>query len=75
MTDVTKYHLTRQEAVAQARFPLRAEGSYPPLALSRDALLAATYPAGQESPAACATLVFLRTGPDAYKPYALEGSP
>ena len=55
--------------------PLRAEGSYPPLALSRDALLAAVYPAGHQSPAACATLVFLRTAPDAYKRYALEGGP
>jgi hypothetical protein len=67
--------VTRHQAQAQAGFPLHAEGSYPPLALSRDALLAATYPAGLKSPASCATLVFLRTGPDAYKPYDLEGGP
>jgi hypothetical protein len=67
--------VTRQQARAQAGFPLRAEGSYPPLALSRDALLAATYPAGLKSSASCATLVFLRTGPNAYKPYGLEGGP
>jgi hypothetical protein len=65
--------VTRQQA--QAVFPLRVEGSYPPLALSRDALLAATYPAGLKSSASCATLVFLRTGPDAYMPYGLEGGP
>jgi hypothetical protein len=66
--------LTRQQAEAQAQFPpLRAEGSYPPLALSPDALLAATYPADQKPVAVCATLVFLRTGPDSYKPYSLEG--
>ena len=66
--------LTRQQAEAQAQFPpLRAEGSYPPLALSPDALLAATYPADQKPAAVCATLVFLRTGPDSYKPYSLEG--
>jgi hypothetical protein len=66
--------VTRQQAEAQAQFPpLRAEGSYPPLALSPDALLAATYPAGQKPVAICAMLVFLRTGPDSYKPYSLEG--
>jgi hypothetical protein len=67
--------LTHQQAVAQAQLPLRAEGYYPPLALSRDALLAATYPAGQKLPTSCATLVFLRTGPDVYKQYSLEGGP
>jgi len=67
--------VTRRQAQAQAVFPLRAEGSYPPLALSRDALLAASYPAGLKSSASCATLVFLRTGPDAYEPYGLEGGP
>ncbi len=67
--------LTYQQAQAQAGFPLQAEGLYPPLALSRDALLAAAYPAGQKSPDSCATLVFLRTGPDAYRSYALEGGP
>lgn len=66
--------LTRQQAEAQTQFrPLRAEGSYPPLALSPDALLAATYPADQKPVAICAPLVFLRTGPDSYKPYSLEG--
>jgi hypothetical protein len=66
--------LTRQRAEAQAQFPpLRAEGSYPSLALSPDALFAATYSADQKPVAVCATLVFLRTGPDSYKPYSLEG--
>lgn len=66
--------LTRLQAEAQAQFSsLRAEGSYPPLALSPDALLAATYPADQQPVAICGTLVFLRTGPDSYKPYSLEG--
>jgi hypothetical protein len=67
--------LTRQQAVAQAQWPLHAEGSYPPLALSRDELLAATYPARLKVSTSCATSVFLRTGPDSYKPYVLEGGP
>lgn len=66
--------VTLQQAQAQTRFPpLSAEGTYPPLALSPAALLAATYPAGQGPGTICATLVFLRTGPDSYLPYSLEG--
>src|SRR5689334_22523587 len=50
--------LTRRQAEAKAQFPpLHAEGSYPPLALSPDALLAATYPAGRKPVSICATLV------------------
>jgi hypothetical protein len=66
--------LTRQQALALGGVPLQAEGSYPPLALSPGALFAAFYPGAPRSPT-CTTLVFLRTGPDAYKPYALEGGP
>jgi len=67
--------LTRRQAWSQARWPLQAEGSYPPLGLSRGELLAATYPAGQKLSTSCATVVFLRTGPDSYKLYSLEGGP
>jgi hypothetical protein len=67
--------LTRQQAWSQAGRPPQAEGSYPPLGLSRDELLAATYPDRQRLSTSCATLVFLRTGPDSYKPYSLEGGP
>jgi hypothetical protein len=67
--------VTRRQAVADARWPLHDEGFYPPLALSREVLFAATYPAGLKTATPCATLVFLRTGPDAYKPYGLEGGP
>jgi hypothetical protein len=67
--------VTRQQASSQAGVTLRAEGSYPPLAWSRDELLAASYPAGQAVPTSCASLVFLRTGPDTYAPYSLEGGP
>jgi hypothetical protein len=64
--------VSRQRASSQAGVPLRAEGSYPPLAWTRDELFAATYPANQQ---ACALLVFLSTGPDTYAPYSLEGGP
>ena len=67
--------MTRQQASSQAGVPLRAEGSYPPLAWTRDELFAATDPAGQQVSTSCATLVFLRTGPDTYAPYSLEGGP
>jgi hypothetical protein len=67
--------LTLRQARSQAGRPLQAEGSYPPLGLSRDELFAAAYPAGQKLPTSCAVVVFLRTGPDSYKPYSLEGGP
>jgi hypothetical protein len=67
--------VTRQQALADAGWPLHAEGTYPPLSLSREVLLAATYPAGLKTSTSCATLLFLRTGPDVYKPYDLEGGP
>jgi hypothetical protein len=67
--------LTLRQARSQAGRPLQTEGPYPPLDLSRDELFAAAYPAGQKLSTSCATLVFLRTGPDSYKPYSLEGGP
>jgi hypothetical protein len=67
--------LTRQQVTALVKAPLRAEGAYPLLAVSRGALFAPAYPAGQQPSTACSTLVFLRTGADVYKPYELEGGP
>lgn len=67
--------LTRREASSEAGLPLHLEGTYPPLGFSRHQLLAATYPARQKLSTSCATLVLLRTGPDSYKPYSLEGGP
>ncbi len=66
--------LTTRQA-KNTSWPLHAEGAYPPLALSGDELFAATYPARLRTSTSCATLVFLRTGPDAYKLYSLEGGP
>jgi hypothetical protein len=67
--------VTRQQASSQAGVQLHAEGSYPPLAWSRDELFAAHYPVGRQVSTSCATLVFLRTGSDTYAPYTLEGGP
>jgi hypothetical protein len=61
--------------VALVKAPLQAEGAYPLLAVSRGALFAPLYPASQRPSTTCGTLVFLRTGPDVYKPYELEGGP
>ena len=67
--------LTRQQVTALVKAPLQAEGSYPPLAVSRGTLFLPVYPVDQRPSTTCGTVVFLRTGPDAYKPYALEGGP
>jgi hypothetical protein len=67
--------VTRQLAWSQGKALLQAEGAYPPLAWTRDELFAVVSPTGQHASASCATVLFLRTGPDAYAPYVLEGGP
>jgi len=57
------------------RAPARREGTYPPLAWSPQQLFAAVYPAAERSPYSCAELVYLRTGPDQYRTYSLDGGP
>jgi hypothetical protein len=60
---------------SQAQWPIHAVGLYPPLGWSRQELFAATYPQALRSSASCATVVYLRTGPDEYRVYGLEGGP
>ena len=60
-----------RQAKAGSPLPLRVAGDYPPLG-PRQELLAVPM-AGQ--PAACPTVVFLKTGPDSYLPYGLPGGP
>jgi hypothetical protein len=62
---------TLRQAGAGSPLPLRVADSYPPLG-PRQQLLAVSM-AGQ--PAACPTVVFLKTGPDSYLPYGLLGGP
>jgi hypothetical protein len=67
---------TWAQLTAQEPGPVRLAGRYPPLG-SRTALYAAVVPASQRTPdgGACATGVYLRTGPDRYRGYTLEGGP
>jgi hypothetical protein len=71
--------LTWPRVTSQAAVPVRAVGQYPPLGWSRQELFAAAAPGSQRPsgrhPAACAVLVYLRTGPDQYRAYSLEGGP
>ena len=66
---------TWRQITSQARWPVRAVSWYPPLGLTRLQLFAALYPKAQRSPSSCATSVYLRTGPDRYRAYGLEGGP
>jgi hypothetical protein len=59
--------------------PIRPAGQYPPLGWSRQELFAAAIPPAQQAsvnpPLPCTMIVYLRTGPDDYQPYSLEGGP
>jgi hypothetical protein len=71
--------LTWRQITVQAPVPIQAEGHYPPLGRSRQDLLAAAVPQSVRQPASgpvvCAMVVYLRTGPDHYQAYSLEGGP
>ncbi len=60
-----------QDTKAGSSLPLRVAGDYPPLGPRRQLLTVSM--TGQ--PAACPTVVFLKTGPDSYLPYDLLGGP
>ena len=62
---------TLRQVKAASTLPLRGAGDYPPLGPQQQLL--AVSMAGQ--PAACPTVVFLKTGPDSYLPYGLLGGP
>jgi hypothetical protein len=64
---------TWRQVTAEWRFPVRAVGRYPPLGWPGQQLFAAIYPGAQ--PGSCATVVYLRTGPDRYQSYSLLGGP
>jgi hypothetical protein len=59
--------------------PVHAVGRYPPLGWSRQELFAAAAPRSQRLAVSkslvCAMVVYLRTGPDEYQAYSLEGGP
>ena len=64
---------TWRQLSAQWRWPVRDVGRYPPLGFPGQELAAAIYPGAQ--PSSCATVVYLRIGPDKYQSYSLLGGP
>jgi hypothetical protein len=64
------------QLTARESGPVRLVGRYPPLG-GRAGLYAVVTPASQRAPGdpTCATAVYLRSGPDRYRPYVLEGGP
>lgn len=64
---------TWRQVSAESRSPVRAFGRYPPLGLPGQELFVAIFPDAQ--PSSCATVVYLRVGPDKYQAYSLLGSP
>jgi len=70
---------TQRQISSQEHFLIRPVGQYPPLAWSPDELFAAVVIGAPRTsvspPPLCATVVYLRTGPDQYQAYSLEGGP
>ena len=64
---------TWHQVATGTRFPVRGFGRYPPLGLPGQQLFAVIYPGAQAS--SCATVVYVRTGPDRYQSYSLLGGP
>ena len=60
---------------SQERWPVHAVAAYPPLGWSRQELFAATSPEALPSSSPCAKAVYLRTSPNEYRAYGLEGGP
>jgi hypothetical protein len=70
---------TRQQISSGEHFLIRPVGQYPPLGLSSRELFAAVVigapRASVSPPPLCAMVVYLRTGPDQYQAFTLEGGP
>jgi hypothetical protein len=70
---------TRRQISAREHFLIRPADQYPPLGWSRQELFAAVVIGAQRAivspPPLCAMVVYLRTGPDLYQAYTLEGGP
>ena len=61
------------QVTGRNQYPVRDVGRYPPLGVPGQDLFAPIYPGAQ--PGSCSEVVYLRTGPDRYQPYALLGGP
>ena len=70
---------TQRQISLQEHFLIRPVGQYPPLAWSPDKLFAAVVIGAPRTsvspPPLCAMVVYLRTDPDQYQAYSLEGGP
>jgi hypothetical protein len=70
---------TQRQISTRDHFLIHPVGQYPPLALARQQLFAAVVIGAQRQsvspPPLCAMIVYLRTGPDQYRAYSLEGGP
>jgi hypothetical protein len=70
---------TQRQISSREHFVIRPVGQYPLLALSRQQLFAAVVIGAQRAtvspPPLCAMVIYLRTGPDQYRAYSLEGGP
>jgi hypothetical protein len=64
---------TWRQVAAENRGPVRAVGRYPPLGWPGQELFAALFAGAQ--PSSCATVVYVRSGPDKYQAYSLLGGP
>jgi hypothetical protein len=59
---------TWAQITSQERLPVRPVGGYPPFGPQQERF-------SVSPPLVCAVLVYLRTGPDEYQVYTLEGGP
>jgi hypothetical protein len=70
---------TQRQISSEDHVLIRPVGQYPPLARSPEELFAAVVigaqPTSVSPPPVCATVVYLRAGPDQYQAYSLEGGP
>jgi hypothetical protein len=67
---------TWHQITAQERTPVHAVGQYPPLGWWGQQLFAVSLPVAQHGLGkTCAMVVYLRTGPNRYRAYSLEGGP
>jgi hypothetical protein len=63
---------SHRQISSQTSWPIRAVGLYPPLGWLRQELFA---PVSATPSAYCVTGIYMRIGPDKYRPYALLGGP
>jgi len=70
---------TWRQISAQEPWPVHVVGTFPPLGFSKETLFASISPAIAKMPpgdrTSCATVLYVRLGPNRYQPYSLLGGP